>query len=222
MRGRLSMKQLHDDILLNSYLEQYKITSLFDTKGLPFRLCQYERGEILNNIHDPSLFLQFVVEGAVHIYFIRDDGQRSPVCLTEEFTLLGDMEFCGETSLPFLSEAHRKVICVELPLYEYRNILLNDNTFLRFLLHSIAHKMTLVSKAEITFSGLEEKLLHHLKYNCPDQQFQGVETTAIHLHCSRRQLQRILKSLTERKILEKQSKGTYKLVSHASPGTDEF
>ena len=114
------------------------------------------------------------------------------------------------------------MICVELPLYEYRNILLNDNTFLRFLLHSIAHKMTLVSKAEITFSGLEEKLLHHLKYNCPDQQFQGVETTAIHLHCSRRQLQRILKSLTERKILEKQSKGTYKLVSHASPGTDEF
>lgn len=207
------MKQIYDEKLLNLYLKQHKIESLFDTKGLSFRLCQYDRGEILNNIHDPSLFLQFVVEGAVYIYFIRDDGRRSPVCLTTEFTLLGDMEFCGETSLPFLVEAHRKVICVELPLYEYRGALLNDNTFLRFLLHSISHKMALVSRAEVSFTNLEEKLLHYLRYDCPDHQFKGVETTAIHLHCSRRQLQRILKSLTEQKILEKQSKGIYRLNS---------
>lgn len=205
------MKQIYNDKLLNLYLERHKIKSLFDTKGLSFRLCQYDRGEIMNNIHDPSLFLQFVVEGAVYIYFIRDDGIRSPVCLTNEFTLLGDMEFCGETSLPFLVEAHRKVTCVELPLYEYRNALLNDNTFLRFLLHSISHKMALVSRAEVSFINLEEKLLHHLRYDCPDHQLQGVETTAIHLHCSRRQLQRILRSLTEQKILEKQGKGIYRL-----------
>ncbi len=205
------MKQIYNNKLLNLYLERHKIESLFDTKALSFRLCQYERGEILNNIHSPSLFLQFVVEGAVYIYFIRDDGSRSPVCLTTEFTLLGDMEFCGETSLSFLIEAHRKVICVELPLYEYRNTLLNDNRFLRFLLQSISHKMALMSKAEVPFTNLEEKLLHYLRCDCPSHQFQGVETMAIHLHCSRRQLQRILKSLTAQEILEKQGKGIYSL-----------
>lgn len=205
------MKQIHNDRLLERCLKQHKIESLFDTKGLPFRLCQYERGEILNNIHDPAHYLHFVVEGTVYIYFIRDDGSRSPVCLTDQFTLLGDMEFSGEISLPFLVEARSKILCVELPLYTCRSALLNDNTFLRFLLQSLSRKMALVSGTEVSFTNFEERLLHYLRYDCPNQQFQGVETTAIHLHCSRRQLQRILKSLTEREILEKQGKGIYRL-----------
>ena len=121
------------------------------------------------------------------------------------------MEFCGETSLPFLVEATKKVMCIELPLYDFKNILLNDNTFLRFLLRSVGHKMALFTESEASFSNLEEKLLHFLKYDCPDHQFQGVEATVIQLRCSRRQLQRLLKSLTERQIIEKKGKGIYRL-----------
>ncbi len=206
------MKKIQDEKLLKQYLMQYQIENLFDTEDLPFCLCEYERGEILSYIKDTDHLLQFVVSGAVQIYSIRSDGSRYPLCYVDTFTLLGDMEFCNENSLPFLVETATKVVCVELPLYKCRTMLLNDNTFLRYLLHSISHKLALFSQAEASFSSLEEKLLHYLKYDCPHQQFHGVETTAIHMHCSRRQLQRLLSSLTERHIIEKTGKGKYRLI----------
>lgn len=207
------MKQICDETLLNSYLERYQIKKLFDTKELPFRLYQYEKGEFLNNIHNASAFLQFVVEGAIRIYSVREDGSYYPVGLIEEFTLFGDMEFCGEVSLPMVVEATKRVTCVEIPLYECREKLLRDNAFLRFLLRSVVRKMALFVQSEALFSGLEEKLLHYMSEECPGQCFQGVEKTALHLRCSRRQLQRLLKSLTEQKIIEKTGKGKYRLVS---------
>lgn len=206
------MKQVHDENMLEQYINRYHINEIFDTPNLAFRLCQYEQGEILNYNRDLSNYLQFLVSGAVQIYSVRGDGNRYPLCFLNDFTLLGDMEFCGETSLPFFVEATRSVMCIELPLYNFRNALLNDNTFLRFLLRSVGHKMALFTQSEASFTSLEEKLLHFLEYDCPDHQFQGVEATAVHLRCSRRQLQRLLKTLTERKIIEKTGKGIYRLI----------
>lgn len=205
------MRQIHDQQLLNRLLKQHQIETFFDTRNLPFRLYQYDRGEILNNIHDSSHYLQFLVKGGVRIYSIREDNSCYHICLLKDFALLGDLEFCGETALPFFVEATRKVTCIELPLYDCQSALLNDNAFLRFLARSVAHKLFLFSQSEAVFSNLEERLLQYLKLECPEHQFQGVEAVAIHLHCSRRQLQRILKTLTERNVIEKVGKGTYRL-----------
>ncbi len=206
------MKEIHDPKLLNQFLGRYQIRDLFETKGLPFILVQYGKGEILNHIRNTAGCLQFLVDGTIQIYSVREDGSSYPVCLSSEFTLLGDMEFGGETSLPFLVEARSEVTCVELPLYQYRERLANDNTFLRFMLRSIAHKMALFSQSEASFANLEEKLLYYLKYECPRQQFQGVEAAALHLRCSRRQLQRLLKSLADRQIIKKTGRGKYCLM----------
>lgn len=206
------MKEIVDRTMLNNYIAQNRIEKIFDTKRLPFRLCQYDRGEILNHIRDANSCLQFVVAGAVQIYAVRSDGSRYPLCYVEGFTLLGDMEFCGEGELPFLVEATEKVLCVELPLYGCKAALLQDNAFLRYLLHSVAHKLALISREQAEYSTLEEKFLHYLQHDCPDGQMNGVEHTAIRLHCSRRQLQRLLKSLTERRIIEKMGKGIYRML----------
>lgn len=104
---------------------------------------------------------------------IRKDGSRCPLCYLEEFILLGDMELCGEKSPILFVEISKRTIFVELSLYEYRDTLLNDNTFLRYLLHSVAHKMAFLAQSEVSYSSQEEKLLHYLKYDCPDQQIRG-------------------------------------------------
>lgn len=193
-------------------MTQYHFEDIFQTPDLPFSLCQYDKGEIMNNLRDSASYLHFVVRGSVQIYSVFEDGSRYQVGLTDGFTLLGDMEFGDETSLPLLVEAVSEVFCVELPLYECRDALLNDNAFLRYLLHSVAHKFAMFSQSVACFTNLEEKLLHYFKYDCPDHRLQGIEKAAVQLHCSRRQLQRLLRSLVDRQIIEKTGKGRYRLI----------
>ena len=64
---------------------------------------------------------------------------------------------------------------------------------------------------EAVFSSLEEKLLYYLQYTCPHNTLTNVEQTAAHIHCSRRQLQRLLKKLTDGGTLIKIKKGCYRL-----------
>ena len=64
------MEQVHDEKILERYINLYHIYEIFDTKNLTFRLYQYERGEILNYNRDFSNHLQFLVSGAVQIYSI--------------------------------------------------------------------------------------------------------------------------------------------------------
>ena len=89
--------------------------------------------------------------------------------------------------------------------------LLNDNRFLRYLLNSVTEKLMLYSSSQSNFSTLEESFLSYLSERCPDQTFSGVEKMAMQLHCSRRQLQRVLKKLLEEGRLVKLSKGSYRL-----------
>ena len=206
------MRQLHDDELLQQLLTKHGILNLFETTELPFRLYQYDKGEIIRCVRDSAFFLQFFVQGSIQIYSIRSDGSQYPICFLRDFTVLGDMEFCGaDSQTTILVEVREPTLCVELPLHGYQEKLQNDNTFLRFLLHAVVRKLSLVSQSEAAFSNLEEKLLHYLTYECDNHQFQGVECTAFHLRCSRRQLQRLLKSLTEQGMIEKLGKGSYRL-----------
>lgn len=207
------MRQLNNETLLQHYLNQYGILSLFDTKNLQFRLYEYEKKEVLTFLKDSSQCLRFLVEGEAQIYSVREDGSRYPLCYVTPMTLLGDMEFCGEHTLPFLVETTKKVRCIELNLQECRSSLLNDNTFLRFLLRSIAKKTALTVRFDASFSTLEARFLYFLEHDCENQTMHGVEIAATHLHCSRRQLQRILKQLTEQGKIKKCGKGIYHLTA---------
>lgn len=59
------------------------------------------------------------------------------------------------------------------------------------------------------FMSLEEKLIAYMKYQCDDHILRRIEKTSENLHCSRRQLQRVLHELVEKDILTKLSKGLY-------------
>lgn len=205
------MKRIQNPELLQTYMERCRIPSLFSSPLPKFELVSYDTGEILSYLRDSTSLLQFLVEGSVQIYALRADGSRYLLCQTGEFSVLGDLEFCGENPL-FFVETASPVLCLELSLQSCREQLLSDSTFLLFLLRSVAHKLALVSRAEASCTTLEEKLLHYLKYETENHSFQGVELLSQHLHCSRRQLQRLLKKLTDEHVLEKTKKGGYRLV----------
>jgi len=51
-----------------------------------------------------------------------------------------------------------------------------------------------------------------MKYKCPEGELKGVEKAAFLLHCSDRQLQRILNDYERQNVIKKVGKGTYRLV----------
>ena len=150
-------------------------------------------------------------DGSIEISANRADGTSYPIGYLDGFTCIGDMEFCGKRDDTHQIEARTTALCIVLPLASTKELLLNDNRFLRYLLNSVTEKLMLYSSSQSNFSTLEESFLSYLSERCPDQTFSGVEKMAMQLHCSRRQLQRVLKKLLEEGQLVKLSKGSYRL-----------
>lgn len=174
------------------------------------RLLQFEKGELLNRPLRPLEQFLIVAEGRVAIYDLSEDGGIRYVSKAGKGTLLGDVEFCGADSRAFYTEAAERVLCLALPFAENREALENDPVFLRFALRQLAQKLTL-STMDVTLQTLEEKVLLYLEKVQPEHKIHSVNETVIALHCSRRQLQRVLKTLCAGGQLEKTGKGQYQL-----------
>lgn len=208
------MRQIFDSVLLQHYLDQHHIPSFFDTPELPFQLWEYAPGEMMNLLHRPEEYLKFVVAGSFQICEVRADGSWYPLGRVDErFTLLGDMEFCGYREESHYQQVIQRVLTVELPLHRLHTVLMNDKSFLRYLLRVFCDKLAKGHNA-LDSCTLEEKLRHYLRTECPQGRLTAIEDTAFRLHYSRSQLQRVLRELTAQGILIREKKGHYRLAEY--------
>ncbi len=205
------MKEIADKKFIDECIKRNHITSHLKDKGIEFRAFRYECGEIISNMMEVVTFIQFIINGSIDIYYIRYDGTKSSVRHIDTFTVLGDVELYGNKEADFFVEASSEVLCLALPLEKYREKLINDNEFLRFLLKSLSRKFIFFAQSQYRFATLEEKFLYYIKEECEDNMITSVEDTVFQMRCSRRQLQRVLKKLTDEKIIIKTGKGCYRL-----------
>lgn len=206
------MQEIQNREKLEFYLDKFHLRELFDTPNLPFRLYRYEAGEMLNILRPTREHLKFVVEGSFDLYAIRADGARHLVRRCEGFTFLGDLEFCGKDAGMRYQEVTRTVYTIELPLEALRPTLQQDVRFLNFLLDTMSTKFAGTSMDLVGFSDLREKLLYHIRYECPDRTITSVSQTAFRLNYSLRQTQRVLQELTKEGLLKRIGKGNYTLA----------
>ena len=68
----------------------------------------------------------------------------------------------------------------------------------------------MMAKIELAVQTLEEKVLLYLNEIWPSHQITSVNAAMVSLHCSRRQLQRVLKKLCDEGVLEKNGRGSYR------------
>lgn len=204
------MRQIKDTKQVERCLAHYHIREMFNTPDLPFRLYEYAPGEMLNILHPPTEYLKLIVKGEYTIFFDSSLGQRYIMEHSDMPTILGDFEFCTAEYLSSWQRAETTVYSIELPLLTLRSTLLNDVRFLQTLLQSITGKI--VRKSTPLREGaftLEELVLYHLRFESPTHSITNVSRTAQQFHHSRRQLQRVLKKLTEQKILRQIRPGQY-------------
>lgn len=202
-----------DEARLQYYIKKHKLKDCFDTPHLSFQFIEYHQGDMVIRPEEPLDCLLFVVEGAVKIYAIRQDGMQNSVHMTNGFMLLGDMEFITNSTPPFFVEAASDLICISLLTNHYREALLQDACFLRLVAQALAQKLQMITQQETVTISLEEKVQNYMMYHCENGTIAHMEQTAFQLHCSRRQLQRVLKRLIERGTIIKIGRGTYQLAA---------
>lgn len=205
------MREIRDPERLEHYLRKYHIRSFFDTPNLPFRLYEYAPGEMLNIVHPVEESIKFIVEGVFDHYLIQDDGTPYLISHCDGFGFLGDLAFCCRQPKNRYQEVLEPLLAVELPLEPLRNVLENDNRFLRYLIDTMAQRMTMSLNTRVCDTSAEHAILAYLRWRCPNQTITNVSEAALHTNFSRRQVQRVLKSLTEKGQLKKLGKGTYAL-----------
>lgn len=203
------MKEIRDTKKLELFFEEYRLH--FQQPPSLVKMVRFEKGELLTGPMHPLSSFYIVMEGSVSIYYIKEDGSIRYISKAGTGILLGDMEFSGIEENMYYAEAAETVICLKIPFQENRSILENDPVFLRFVLSQLAEKLSLFSRMDAVIQTLEEKLLFYLSNVEPNHEISSVSQTLQVLHCSRRQLQRVLKNLCNDNILIKKGRGCYKL-----------
>ena len=205
------MKIVTDVELVNQAIRDYNVYHYFEISDLPFFIAEYEKAEILVTPLEDTKWLQFLIKGTVSAYGLNDNGTSYTVSEEKNCYMLGDIEFATQCPPIFWAEALTPVTALCLPISTVRPILEKDAVFLLFIIHRLAEKIQMGAADRLSILPLEERLLQYMEHICEDRTLSHIGNAAAYLHCSRRQLQRLLKKLAESDALLKEKRGIYRL-----------
>ncbi|MDO4553899.1 MAG: cyclic nucleotide-binding domain-containing protein [Lachnospiraceae bacterium] len=176
-------------------------------------LIQYEKGELITSPSQNEHFFQIVAEGALNIYFVRDDGSVYSLSNGQSNYILGDMDLFSANNNSVYAEATANTTCISISLNQHKEQLLYNNSFLQMICRSLTQKMEIITNLDASPATLPERVLTYMKFKCESNTVKGLEKAAFHLNCSPRQLQRIMNQLISDGQVEKIGKGSYRLLS---------
>lgn len=205
------MREILEREKLEKYITDSSFLSHFSKRPKALHLYEYEKGELITAPFRLLNQLLFIVEGEIKIYGIREDGGTYSVSTGKGGTMLGDMEFSGNQRFPYYTEVVKPVLCISVPFQENLKDLKEDPVFLNYVIEQLADKLGWSSWMEIEVKTLEKKVLFYLEKKLADHTIRNINTTVDRLHCSRRQLQRVLKKLCDEERIVKEKKGCYRL-----------
>lgn len=202
------MKKIENPIQLENILKKYKFNTIFGKK-YDFELIQFNKNEYINSSLNPRDYLLFSIAGSTSIFNLHEDGSYYLIGRSSKFGILGDMEYALPESHQFRIFCNTDVLCIGLEIASNKKELDEDTIFLRYIMHSLAEKVDQFSLEHAEPVNLKERVLFYMRNH--DNKIHGVEHCADSVHCSRRQLQRILVELINENKIIKLCKGNYEI-----------
>lgn len=206
------MERIYDKKTVAAHIEKSEYSKILQKTGIDFYLMKYEKGEFISSPFQEESLFQIVEQGAVNIYLIRDDGSCYFLSKGTHEYLLGEMDLFYPKSNHIYAEAVESVTCLSFSIEKHKEALLKNHHFLALVCKSLAAKMATITDVEAIPTTLNERVISYMKYKCFNQTLKGIEQAAFHLHCSSRQLQRIMNQNEANGLVKKHGKGTYKLL----------
>ena len=205
------MERIFDEKKVAACIAKSKYHSVLDTINIDFYLTKYEKGEFVSSPFQTESLFQIVEQGSINIYIIRDDGTRYALSNGTTDYFLGDMDIFYPRSGDVYAEAAESLTCIAFSIDKNRETLLSNNGFLALICNSLSTKIGTMTTMEAVPASLTERVMSYMKYKCDYGILKGIEQAAFHLHCSARQLQRILNQSEAAGLVKKLGKGTYQL-----------
>lgn len=211
------MEKIYDPKAIAAWIEKSRYRQVLEGLKSVLLLLRYEKGELVTSPLLEEPWFQVVAQGSLNIYFIRDDGDRYSLSCGRADYILGDMDLFHPSIASIYTEAAEPLLCLGLSIQQNRTVLLADPLFLQMVCQSLSEKMAAITALNAAPGSLSHRVLSYMRYKCPDGILRGIEREAFRLHCSPRQLQRILNDLVCQGHIIKIGKGTYCLVGEETP-----
>ena len=206
------MEKIYDPRAVSAWVEKSRYHRELERWKPRLVLLRYEKGELVTSPIPEERLFQVVVQGSLNIYLIRDDGGCCSLSTGKTDYLLGDMELFHPGGSSIYTEAAQPLLCLALSINRNREELLADALFLQMICRSLTEKMAAITALDAAPGSLSQRVLFYMRHKCPGGVLKGLEREAFHLHCSARQLQRILNQLEQQGEVVKTGKGTYRLT----------
>lgn len=203
------MKKTYNSSKIDKALNTCIYADTLRSLQVPLFLIEYESGESVSNYN----YFQIVIHGNISISFVRDDGSAYSLSNGGKNYIFGEMDLFAVSSDNIVAEAASSLLTVAVDTASYKDKLLNNADFLQLIAATLANKIRSITNTDAAPSSLSERILNYMKFKCDNHILSGIEKTAFRLHCSPRQLQRILNQFEKNNIVTKIGKGRYLMNS---------
>lgn len=214
------MKQIFEKERVDDFLSTIPYRRILEDLDIPLFLVAYEAGEFIAAPWKPQALFHIVCQGEISIYYVRDDGSKYSLAQGSEAYCLGEMALFEEDDTTVFAQAVTDVICLAFLIAGNEEKLLTSNQFLRLICKNIAGKLSAAMMRDAVSSSISERVWNYMQFKCESGVLKGLEKAAFRLHCSERQLQRIMNELKSKGMIKKIGKGTYQIKTVKKRETD--
>lgn len=195
----------------SAYIEKNSIQSLFSFPITEFiEVQEFERGEFIIKEGSFPEYLYYVIEGKAKIYLTHSNGKVSLINFIQPGTFIGEMELLNEAYYSKGIQTATKTICFAVPVYTYKDQLLNDPTFLKCLCISLSNKETVLAAkySQSLAYPLENRLAEFLLFSADGDFYKEKHTEVCeYLGVSYRHLLHVFAQFIQAGYIEKQGRG---------------
>jgi len=202
------LKTIKDDKLLRQLMDETSISNIFslDVSKI-IELFLFEDGEYLIRQGEYSEYLYFLARGRVKVFSTNFAGNIVPFGYYQRFRVIGEVSLLWGNKPDTSVQAVGKCYCFGINLEKYREVLINDNSFLRYICKLLCGivKMLDNNMGVLMFMPLETRLASFILENTENGVFQAslLECSEI-IATSYRHLLRMMKDFCDRGILKKE------------------
>ena len=215
------MKKLIDKNMLIYYVDKYSLHSYLNKNLLnSLEIHTFTKNEYLCSLNEKLFYIYFLVEGKYKVTTLLSGGKSLLLCFNTPLSAMGDIEFIENPYADCNVQALESCICLALPLNKIKEYGYNDPVFLRFIISSLQKKLRRNSSymSINILSPIENRFASYLISSLPTNSFDkilvdidGITNLAELLGSSYRHLNRVIKNLSDLKIIEK-NKNTIKIL----------